>query len=311
MATDEIKIDLDAIDADEGKKTKKNGAAEKKDAAAADTQVIKVEKTDTLVLRPEDGLAKLQKQLDDERSARESAERDAHEARQNEVNARAQSQGDQLALVTTALESVKTSQKALKADYAAALAAQDFERVAEIQELMSDNSARIIQLDAGKKQLEKAPKPTARPPTDPVEQFVSTMTPQSASWVRAHAEYVRDPKLNRKMIRAHEDAMDDGIKVDSPEYFASIEKNLGLTKEAIISTEDVKLDDPVSAAAAATSRRTPPPSAPVSRGGSGTGSRPNVVTLSADEVEMARATGLTPEEYARNKMALKRDGRLQ
>jgi hypothetical protein len=298
--TDEIKIDLDAID--DAPKVKKNGAAE---------PAIKVEPkpapADPVVLKPEDGLAKLQKQLDDERSAREAAERDAQEARQNEVNARAQSQGDQLALVTTALESVKTSQKGLKADYAAALAAQDFEKVAEIQEQMSDNSARMIQLDAGKKQLEKAPKPVARQPTDMVEQFVSTMTPQSASWVRSHPEYVRDPKLNRRMIRAHEDAIDEGVKADTPEYFASIEKTLGLTQVKVDDTPAG--DDALSGAAAATSRRSPP-AAPVSRGGNGTGSRPNVVTLSADEVEMAKATGQTPEEYARNKMALRKEGRL-
>jgi hypothetical protein len=298
MATDEIKIDLDAI---EEPKPKKNGAAE---------PVIKVEPKPSdpvVVLKPEDGLAKLQKQLDDERNAREATERENAQLRDAEVKARTESQDNRLHLVTTAIDSIKTSNKGLRTDYAAALAAQDYDKVAEIQEAMSDNSAKLIQLESGKKALENAPKPTAKPPSDPVEQFVSTMTPQSASWVRSHPEYVRDAKLNRRMIRAHEDAMDEGIKADTPEYFASIEKTLGLTQ---VKVDDMPAgDDALSGASAAVSRRSPP-AAPVSRGGNGTGSRPNVVTLSADEVEMAKATGLTPEEYARNKVALIKDKRM-
>jgi hypothetical protein len=40
------------------------------------------------------------------------------------------------------------------------------------------------------------------------------------------------------------------------------------------------------------------------------GSRSNVVTLSALEVETAEANGMTPEEYARNKLALIREGKI-
>jgi hypothetical protein len=48
----------------------------------------------------------------------------------------------------------------------------------------------------------------------------------------------------------------------------------------------------------------------VSRSGNGTGKRSNVVTLSAMEVEMAESMSMTPEEYARNKLALVREGKL-
>jgi len=58
-------------------------------------------------------------------------------------------------------------------------------------------------------------------------------------------------------------------------------------------------------------KRAAPAAAPVSRAGNGgNGSRPNVVKLTPAEVEMAGAMGMTPEEYARNKVALKKEGKL-
>ena len=67
----------------------------------------------------------------------------------------------------------------------------------------------------------------------------------------------------------------------------------------------------VSAAAAPAQRRSSPAAAPVSRSGTGTGGgSPNVVRLSADEREMAKMMGMTAEEYARNKLALIKDGKL-
>lgn len=300
--TDEIKIDLDAIDEKVAKPAK--GAPK-----AADTPEIKIEeaaKPAAEVLKPEDGLAKLQKQLDDERAARIESDRRAAESSAAEVAARTESQDNRLHLVTTALEAKKNANAALKSRYMEARAANDLDAEFEIQQEMSKNSAEIIQLESGKKALEAAPKPKPRPSTDPVEQFVSEMSPKSAAWVRSHPEYVRDDKLNRKMIRAHEDAIDDGIKADTPEYFASIERTLGLTTVKI---EDPAADDALSAAAAPT-RRAAPASAPVTRSGNGAGTRPNVVTLTREEVEMAEMMGQTPEEYAKNKQALKKEGRM-
>jgi hypothetical protein len=126
--------------------------------------------------------------------------------------------------------------------------------------------------------------------------------------VRAHPEFVREPAKNRKMIRAHEDAIDDGVKADTPEYFEYIEKRLGLATAApqVQKTEE----DALSSAAAPRSQRSAPPSAPVSRSGNGAAPRSNVVKLTADEIEMARLNDMTPEEYARQKLALTREGRL-
>ena len=59
-----------------------------------------------------------------------------------------------------------------------------------------------------------------------------------------------------------------------------------------------------------TQRRSAPPAAPVSRSGNGTGSSPNVVRLTSAEREIASMMGMTDKEYAKNKVALQKEGKL-
>ncbi len=305
MSTTEadIKIDLDAADAEK---------AAKAAPQPADTPEIEVappkpepKPAETKVLKPEEGLDKLKKQLEDEKLARQDAERRAAESAEAERQARTEKQGTELDLVTNAIATVTQANDQLEEKYAAALQAGDFAGAAKINREMSNNSAKLLQLESGKQRLESAPKPVARAPQDPVEKFAQSLSPQSAAWVRSHPEYVRDPKKNSKMLAAHQMALADDIAADSPEYFAAIERTLGL------SMPDPEPDaDPMAEAARPAARRSAPAAAPVTRSGNGAGPRPNVVTLSPAEVEMAKMMDMTPEEYARNKVALKKDGRL-
>jgi len=99
----------------------------------------------------------------------------------------------------------------------------------------------------------------------------------------------------------------DGYQPDTDDYFGQIEDTLKISKRVNIEQDE----DPMSGAAKVTQRRSAPPAAPVSRGGGGTGSRPNEVRLTREEIETARDLGMTEKEYARNKMLLKKEGRLQ
>jgi HPt (histidine-containing phosphotransfer) domain-containing protein len=321
MATtsDEIQIDLDEIDASQDAEITQNASKDGKNGAIKapkpPDEAIEVVQADagpktatTTILKPEEGLAKLQKQLADEQAARAEAERRAAAASEAEVKAKTEVQGTQLDLVKNAITTFTSQNATLKAQYAAAAAAGDWDAAAEAQLGMSTNAAKLQALESAKTQLEKAPKPTATVQPDQLEEFASRLTPTSAAWVRAHPEFVREPAKNRKMIRAHEDAIDDGVKADTPEYFEYIEKRLGLATAApqVQKTEE----DALSSAAAPRSQRSAPPSAPVSRSGNGAAPRSNVVKLTADEIEMARLNDMTPEEYARQKLALTREGRL-
>lgn len=297
-STDEIKIDLDEIDAKAAEKPVKKAA--KKEETPADVAPLS---TDT-----EEGIKKLKKQLVDEQTARAAAEQRARDAESGEVKAKTDVQATQLDLVKGAIATVTQSLDVLEGKYAEAAAAGDWAAAAKVQREIGGQSARLLQLENGKNALEKAPKPAARESNDPVEQFTKEMSPRSAAWVRAHPDYVRDARLNRKMIRAHEDALDEGIKADTDEYFDAIEQKLNL-KEA--TSGDGDADIALSDAARPTSQRSPAPAAaPVSRSGNGTSSRPNVVRLTAEQREIAKLNGMTDEEYARQVVALKQEGRL-
>lgn len=313
--TDEIAVDLEVADAKSAAETAKkgaNGAAGDPNAGAPDIDVVNDDaqpaKVDKTVVSPEEGLEKLKKQLEDERAGRLAAEQRANEASRGEAAARGEVQTSQLDLVKGAIERLTESSDTLEGQYADAMAAQDWKAAAKAQRQMSDNSAKLTQLEAGKKALESAPKPVPRAPVDPFEQFVGQLSPASATWVRAHPEFVRDPRKNREMIAAHELALARGLKVDTPDYFASVEKTLDLTA-AVVTRADSQVDPTVDAAQPSGGRAAPA-AAPVSRSNGAHGNRPNVVKLTPAEVEAAENSGLTLEEYARNKVALRKEGKL-
>jgi hypothetical protein len=322
----EILVDLAELDAKKTEAAAKKAATGKDVAAVVDPAAVAAPKKDApTTVSPEEGLAKVQKQLDDEKIARLKAEneRDAaqHRARtaeQGEVAARTDVQTTQLDLVKTAITQLSTNADSLVAKYAEAAAAGDWTTAAKIQSDMSLNSARLVTLEDGKKRLEAAPKPVARPSSDPVEEYVSRIGaeyPRSRAWLRAHPDFVRDRAKNDQMVAAHNLAVARGYALDTDDYFKDVEETLRIRK-ADPDPKDPALngggEDPLTDAATPTGNRTAAPAgAPPSRSGNGAGgNRPGVVRLTADEREIARLNGMTDEEYAREKVALKAEGRL-
>lgn len=264
-------------------------------------------------ITPEVGIKALQHQLEMERQARAEAEKRARYAESNASKASQEVQDSNLQLIASAIESVNRSTQMMKRDYAAAMAAGNFEHAAEIQSHMSINAAKLLQLENGRAALEQriANPATKAPeaPMDPVEEVASQLSPRSAAWVRAHPECVRDRKLYMKMIGAHNFAIADGYVADTDEYFAEIERQMGMRKQPTAVSQQ-ETEEPSSMAAKPMAKKAPPPAAPSSRTASnGSGGR-NTVTLNAAEREMASIMGMTPEEYAKNKVALKKEGKL-
>jgi chromosome segregation ATPase len=256
----------------------------------------------------EEGIQELKKKLEAEQNARAEAERRAQEMQQQAHKAQTEVQDSNLQLIHSAMEAVKRNADALKQHYAAALQAGAFDKAAEIQEQMGINSAKLLQLENGRAALEDKLK-NAPQTLDPVEQVASQLSPRSAQWVRNHPQCITDKRLYQKMVGAHNIAVADGFIPDTDEYFDFIEQQIGFKRQPARETE-VQVDEPMSAASAPAQRRNAPPAAPSSRAASGTSGGKNVVRLSADEREVAQIMGMTPEEYAKNKLALKREGKL-
>ena len=255
----------------------------------------------------EDTLEALKKQLEEERKGRQEAMRRASEAEQSAYAAQGEVQDTSLHLVSNAIDTVRQNNNILKSNYREAMAMQDFDTAADIQAEMSANAARLLQLEQGKQALENQPRQPAPKPyqADPVEALASQLSPRSAEWVRRNPQYATDPRLYQKMIAAHNLAMADDIPADSDDYFDAIEDTLRMRRQDNSRDYDAMAD-----AAKPTQRRSAPPAAPVSRSGGGGGSKPDRVTLSAAEREMASMMGMTIDEYGRNKLILQKEGKL-
>jgi len=261
-------------------------------------------------IEPQEGIQELKMKLEQERAARIEAEKQARAAYSSAAEAKNEVQDTNLQLVRNAIDTVKRNNDILKYNYSEAMSVGDYTKAAEIQETMGMNSAKLMELERGRSHMENAPKVVAPEPmrhSDPVEELASQLSPRSADWVRRNPQCVTDPRMYQKMVAAHNIAVADGYTPDSDDYFGQIEDTLKISKRVNTDYDD----DPTSGAAKVTQRRSAPPAAPVSRGGGGTGSRPNEVRLTRDEIETARDLGMTEKEYARNKMLLKKEGRMQ
>lgn len=281
------------------------------DAPAADDKIAA--KEEPPVVAPEDGIAELRASLEKERAARIEAERRANEASREVHMARGQVDDTNLQLVDSAIDTLTNNSAILKQNYAAALQNGDFAAAAEIQDEMNDTTSKLNQLQNGKAaMLEDAKRrreqPAPQPPGDIVENFASQLSQRSADWIRAHPDYVRNPQLNARMIKAHDFIVADGVPPDTDEYFSRIETMLRIKAPPVAAQSEEAME----MGAQMTQRRTDtsPPAAPVSRAPA-PGARQQVVRLSAAEREIAEMSGMKPEEYARQKLALQKEGKIK
>ena len=262
------------------------------DPVVEEKVVVVEDKTAKEADSDDDGIEILKKRLELEEQARQRYQIEAQQAAEREVAASSQAQDSNLQLILNAMDNTRMVSHQLRAELAAAMAGSDYLRAAEWQEAISMNAWRYQQLEAGKDELEKITSAPPRRPVDIVEQVASQLTPASAAWVRAHPECVRDQNRYQSMISAHNQAVAEGYRADTPEYFAYVETQLGYRSSR-----------------PAPSRSAPPP-APSSAAASSVGGSKNVVRLSPDEREAAAMFGMTAEEYAKNKLALKKEGKL-
>lgn len=252
-------------------------------------------------------LKHLKEQLEAANRARVEAEYRAQQSDRQAQKADMNTQQANLYTISSAIDAQKREVEIQKATLAAALSNGDHQQAAEIQYAMSETSSRLQQLQLGKEALEKEiknpPQKQYQAPVDPVEQFASQLSPRSAAWVRAHPQCVTDPRLQQKMIAAHNIAVADGIPADSDDYFQFVEDTLKISPKRQEAQESAMSD-----ASAPVQRRTAPPATPVSRSGTGTGRQ--TARLTKEEAEMAKMMGQTPEEYAKHKLELIAAGRI-
>lgn len=267
-----------------------------------------------------------------EREARRQAEMYARQQAQHLSRANVEAQDSNLRIILNAIDATEQAAENAQRDYADAMAAGDYTLAGKAQRAMAQCEAQLLQLNNGKQKLEEylqqttegsvyEPQvPSFEPniPQDPVEMYAAKLTPKSAQWLREHPEVVS--KIG-KLTRAHEDAIEDGIMAESPEYFKYIESRLGYSSSAPARSVDPEpeQDLPQRAPSQPAPSRKNLASAPVSSSTTSVSPRSsssNTMVLSPSEVEAAilMEPSLSREKaievYARSKADLIRQGKM-
>ncbi len=248
---------------------------------------------------------RLAAQLDAATARAEAAEARAKEAEERHRQAGAHLREadklireNKLSTINQAIESAKGLEDQLKAQLREAKTKGDIDAEVELQSRMSRNYSELQILHSGKMQLEAQP---AIPP-EPVynaEALIqgARLSPASAAWLRAHPDWASSEGRVKKLTAAHNLAEGD-VSLDTPEYFAHIERTLGIGSNDQRPPPPPKDPAPpvASQAAQVVQRRTAPPAAPPSRGDGGG----RLLRLTAAQREAAKISGLSDEEYAKN-----------
>ena len=299
-AVDQAKQDLDA-------------------AKQADRNLVKAEPEE------KDDAADLRKQLEDLRKANEEssrrvqeeiAARQAAEARVREREQEAhrsqiRAEDAEYDAILNAIGAAESEAEAAQRDIAVGTEASDAKIVAEASRRLARAESRLSQLEDGKAAIERAKSAQAamakeapiqqqRPTQAPtVEQYIDqlpNLLPSQRDWLKEHPDAITDNRKNLRLQGAHVEAEDQGFRPGTQKYFNYLEQRLGYAEP-----EDAMDDD---------SERRVPVSAPPSRAatnpstGRPSGTR---ITLTPEQREMARLSGIDEITYAKGLQRLQQD----
>lgn len=212
----------------------------------------------------------------------------------------------QRALIRNGLRQVKADHAAAQQKFAEASAKGEWQEAAKAQSEIAQAVADIREFEGAadelSTQIEKfnkkvtqqpAPKPAAE--GDQFEVAIAKMSDASKDWCRSHkADLQRSPARGMKAQAAHIEAVESGLKVDTPEYFKFLDKQMGY--ETVTKKQGKPSGKPRVAAPGGS--RSEPTSGSLSE-----------IKLSRAEVEMAKTMGMTTKEYALQKKELIQNGR--
>lgn len=248
-----------------------------------------------------------------EATKRAAAEREAAEANARMKGSYIAAKNAEYGQVTGAISNIEGALASLEKEYAEAAAIGDAEKMGKLARDMARANVNLETLEIAKQRMvaeaermrrEPPPEAPRAAPTsvkETVQRLAEGTTPRSAAWLRDNADKFTSEAQINKMARAHLDALDDGIQVESPEYFALVENRLGFRAPAPRQEEDGEV-----MSSASRVRETAPPVAPPSRGQNGR----DIVRLTSEEADMAKMMGMTPKEYAISKRELQAQGKI-
>lgn len=296
-------------------------------------------------------LSTLQTRTEETARQRDEALRREQEANQRAADATRQATEARTEVVETQYDTVVSGITAAESEatsaeeaYQQAFSSGDAVAATKAQRRMSEAVSKLGRLQEAKADLETVAK-RKEPPVggdqrttqtqpqtrtqqgDPSEAFLATRTPKTQQWLRDHPDMLtavslrfvgkattEQNKIGAKLSAASSDAEAEGLTPDTPEYFAHIEKFVGLKKADTRQTT--------------TTRRPAAPTTPVSYSAGGTNGGGVEVRLSAAEAKAAndgtvvwntpdpsgqnrwkKGDPVGTQEFARRKLAMQKEGR--
>jgi hypothetical protein len=244
---------------------------------------------------PEDddssALTTMQRQLAAMQAERDAALKKVDDATNDVVVSQSQ-------ILQQALGSAKQRAEEAEAEIAAASAAGDHVGVAKatakLTKAVQDQDRFELAVDEISAEIEERKKPKSAPApaanTDPYVASLKAFSDPAKEWLIKHRDKIEgNVQVGKKAQALALMAEADGIAVDSPEFFAYLDKGLGFAD-----VTKAKRNKPAAAR--------PQSAAPTgNRAGSG---RANEVVLTAAEKQTALAMGMSLAEYGRNKLEI-------
>lgn len=252
---------------------------------------------------------------DDLRSQMQAKDREIAELRrqadkngQRAVSAETSAIDSKFYAVENALDSLEKTKKGLREQMKVALEQGNYDLHGDLTESLNDVQLNMRQLTYQKAQIEQQKTRTTEgrvtgAPTENemVEQFASRLeSDESKKWIRRNPKFAIPGPDNDALVKAHYVAVDQGMGEGSPEYYAFVEKKLGIGNS---DTRPAPRQASRGAPAAPVSRDAPSASGRSTGGGTS-------VRLTADEMKAAKMSGITPQQYAANKLALTAEGKM-
>ena len=246
-------------------------------------------------------MAQLKKVWHDERRAKESADRERHEAIKfaqqiSEENKRLKTtltSGEET-YIQTLKNALEQRLDSAKRDYREAYNAGETEQIIEAQQKMNDAQMRLSQAQ----QYEPRFKNTLQEPENPVyiqqnEQASFKPDSKATAWQEKNDWFGKDEEMTSLALGLHEKLVRSGISPTSDEYYRRIDSTM--QKRFPENFGDATLDEDQPA------ERTKPSNvvAPATRS-----TAPKKVRLTKTQVALAKKFGITPEQYARETLKL-------
>lgn len=242
------------------------------------------------------------RRIQEEIKARQEAERLVREREQDASQSKIRAEDAEYDAILNAIGAAESEADGAQRDIALASEGNDAKGVAEASRRLARAESRLIQLQDGKDAIERAKTAAAtkakeepvRPRQAPtVEQYIDqlpNLLNSQREWLKRHPDTMTDNRKNMKLQGAHVEAEDQGLGVGTSEYFEYLEQRLGYKKAETMDDED---DTPRRAPVSA------PPSRSATNPSNGRQASNTRITLTPEQREMARLSGIDELTYAR------------